>query len=192
MRRIVLASASPRRAALLRQMGFKFTVDPSGEEERLSPGVEPRALAARLSLAKAKEVAARQPNTLIIAADTFGVLDGEIIGKPHTPAAAREMLAKLSGKTHLVITGLTVLDAQTGRVVTRTVETKVRFKTLTPAQIAAYVATGEPLDKAGAYAIQGQGAVLVEGIEGDYYNVVGLPLAALADVLAEFGVPVLG
>ncbi len=191
MRHIVLASASPRRAALLRQLGLKFTVDPSGEEERVSPGVEPRALAARLSLAKAKEVAARHPDALVIAADTFGVLDGEIIGKPHTPAAARQMLAKLSGRTHLVMTGLTVLDTQTGRVITRTVETKVTFKKLTPAQIAAYVATGEPLDKAGAYAIQGQGAALVKGIAGDYNNVVGLPLSALADVLAEFGVPVL-
>jgi septum formation protein len=190
MRSIVLASASPRRAVLLRQLGLEFEVDPDQSEERFDPTAGPHAAAACLSRAKAQESASRHPDALIIAADTFGVLAGEFLGKPHTPASARAMLAKLSGKTHIVITGFTVLDAGSEKTITRTVETKVRFKELTSAQIEAYVATGEPLDKAGAYAIQGKGAVLVDYIEGDYSNVVGLPLSALADALTEFGVHV--
>lgn len=192
MRKIILASASPRRVELLRQLGLEFEVDPSRYEERGCVETEPYTLAAALSRAKAREVAARHPGALIIAADTFGVLEGEIIGKPHTPTAARETLGRLSGKTHLVITGFTVLDTATCKALTRAVDTKVRFRKLTPAEIDAYVATGEPLDKAGAYAIQGQGALLVEHIEGDYTNVVGLPLTALVDALQEFGVRVPG
>lgn len=188
MRKIVLASASPRRKELLEQLGLKFEVDPASDAENISQDLPPQELAVAVSVSKASAVAGRHKNSIIIAADTFGVLRGKIIGKPQTEAGARKMLKRLSGKVHSVITGFTVLDTGSGRIVTRSVETKVRIKKLTDEEIDAYVRTGEPLDKAGAYAIQGLGSVIVDGIEGDYYNVVGLPLAALADSLREFGV----
>jgi septum formation protein len=191
MRTIVLASASPRRADLLRQVGLDFVIDPSSVPEELYSMTEPAALASRLSLEKARDVARRHRGDVVISADTIGVLDGKVLGKPHTAVEARRMLAELSGRTHLVITGYTVLDTRTGKTITRAEETKVKFKMLTSTQIEAYVATGEPLDKAGAYAIQWKGALLVETINGDYYNVVGLPLRAMADALFELGVQVL-
>ncbi|MBI2830101.1 MAG: septum formation inhibitor Maf [Chloroflexi bacterium] len=191
MKKIVLASASPRRKALLEQIGLKFEVEPSEYEEKLVPGLEPHVMAVRLSLSKAKQVSPHHPNSLVMAADTLGVLEGEIIGKPHTSAQARQMLKKLSGKMHLVITGFSVIDTDTANTVSRSVETKVYFRKLTSEEIDAYVKSGEPLDKAGAYAIQGLGAVLVERIEGDYFNVIGLPLCALAESLKEFGVNIL-
>ena len=135
--------------------------------------------------------AAKCKDALIIAADTFGLLDGKFIGKPKTAKDARRMLADLSGKPHRVISGFTVMDAADGRHASRSVETVVYIKKLNGEEIDAYVATGEPLDKAGAYAIQGLGAAIVERIDGDYSNVVGLPLAALAEVLREYGVDVL-
>ena len=121
-------------------------------------------------------------------ADTFGVLDGRLLGKPRDAADARRMLAEMNGREHRVITGFTILDPQSGRELSQAVETAVRFRQLREDEIAAYVATGEPLGKAGAYAIQGLGALLVEGIEGDFYNVIGLPLCALAQGLGEFGI----
>ena len=190
MSQIILASASPRRAGLLRQIGLDFQVDPAAVGEPPYTGGDPHRYARMLSLAKAAEVAGRHNDAIVIAADTFGMLDGRFIGKPRTAEQASKMLAALSGRPHGVITGFTVMDAKTRKTVSRSVETKVYIRNLTQAEIAAYVATGEPLDKAGAYAIQGRGAVLVERIEGDYPNVVGLPLAALAGVLKEFGVQV--
>ena len=127
----------------------------------------------------------------MIAADTFGVLDGKILGKPHTEVEAAGMLALLSGRSHTVITGFTVLDARTGRIVSEACETIVCFRNLSKQEITRYVATGEPLDKAGAYAIQGQGSALIEKIDGDYFNVVGLPLDAVARALKEFGIRVI-
>ncbi|MDP2931114.1 MAG: nucleoside triphosphate pyrophosphatase, partial [Chloroflexota bacterium] len=153
--------------------------------------LSPHDLAKSLSLAKAKLVAKNHPDVLVIAADTFGVLEGKLLGKPHTPAEARQMLKTLSGKLHSVITGFSIIDTQTNRVVSKSVETKVYIKKLTPDEIDAYVRSGEPLDKAGAYAIQGLGAVIIDKIEGDYFNVIGLPLSALAECLKEFGVQVL-
>lgn len=191
MKRIVLASASPRRKELLEKLGLTFEVDPSGDAEEAASGLEPHELAKAISLAKAKAVAARHKDAIIIAADTFGVLRGKVIGKPRNAAEAHEMLGRLSGKVHSVITGFTILDSDSGRTATQSVETRVRIKKLTPEEIDAYVKTREPLDKAGAYAIQGIGAVIVDRIEGDYYNVVGLPLGALAESLKEFGVYVL-
>ncbi|MBI4296514.1 MAG: septum formation inhibitor Maf [Chloroflexi bacterium] len=191
MKKIVLASASPRRAELLSQAGLKFEVDPSEYEEEIIAGLGPHELAKRLSLEKAKRVASKYRNALVIAADTFGVLQGKILGKPKTGAEAKQMLEMLSGQAHLVITGFTIIDTETDKTVSRSVETKVYFRELTPAEIEAYVKSGEPLDKAGAYAIQGLGAVIVERIEGDYFNVIGLPLSALAESLKEFGVNVL-
>lgn len=191
MKRIILASASPRRKALLEQIYLKFTVDARAREDTEFVRQEPHQLAREISLKKAESVAIDYPNAIIIAADTFGVIDGCIIGKPHSESEARAMLASLSGKSHTVITGFTVLDTLTRKAVSRSVQTTVHMKRITTSEIEAYVKTGEPLDKAGAYAIQGLGAVLVEKIEGDYFNIMGLPLYALAEVLKEFGVNVL-
>jgi septum formation protein len=191
MRRIVLASASPRRKQLLEQLGLRFEVEPSDYEEDIAPGSEPREMARKLSLGKARAAAQKHRKALIIAADTLVVLGDRVFGKPHTNAEAREMLRTLNGKPHLVITGFTVLDTETGKVVSRSVETRVHMRKLTLKEIDSYVRTKEPLDKAGGYAIQGRGAVLVERIEGDYSNVVGLPLSAMAESLREFGISVL-
>jgi septum formation protein len=192
MKKIILASASPRRKELLQKIGLKFEVDASNCAEEIDPALEPAELVRRISVAKAKSVASRHKDAVIIAADTIGVIGKKLLGKPQTAAEARKMLAQISGKSHEVITGFTVLDTATDRIVSVTVSTRVYIKKLTPAEIDAYVATGEPLDKAGAYGIQGLGAVIVEKIEGDYYNVVGLPLSALTEVLREFRISVLG
>lgn len=191
MKRIILASASPRRLELLQQIHLKFEVEPSEYSENVKTKLTPYALVRFLSREKAMAVAPKYPDSLIIAADTIGLINGQIIGKPETPAAAGRMLRQLSGKTHRVITGFTVLDTANGRMLTRIVKTEVTFRRLAKSEIDAYVRTGEPLDKAGAYAIQGLGAVLVKELKGDYYNVMGLPLSALAQALKKFGMNVL-
>lgn len=191
MKKIVLASASPRRKELLEGTGLKFEVDASDYEEDMSVRMEPHKLARFLSREKAKAIAERHKNALIIAADTFIVFKGRLLGKPHTGKEATKMLEMLSSKSHSVITGYTVLDTGTKKVVTGSEETKVYFKRLSEKEIRNYVRTKEPLDKAGAYAIQGLGAVIVERIEGDFFNVVGLPLSALVESLKKFGVQVL-
>ncbi len=191
MKRIILASTSPRRKALLEQIGLKFTVDARVQEDTEPLSKEPHRLAIASALRKAKSVASEYPDAIIIAADTFGVIDGHIFGKPHSEREACALLAELSGEVHTVITGFVVIDTLTGNTISRSVETTVYLKQLTKSEIEVYVRTGEPLDKAGAYAIQGLGAVLVEKIEGDYFNVVGLPLCALSEVLKEFGINVL-
>ena len=191
MKKIILASASPRRKELLEKIGLKFEVDASNCAEEIDPTLKPDEIVRRISITKAKSVATRHQNAVIIAADTIGVIGTKLLGKPHTAGEARKMLAQISGKSHDVITGFTVLDTAAEKIVTKTVTTKVYIKKLTKKEIDAYVQTGEPLDKAGAYGIQGLGAVIVEKIEGDYYNVMGLPLSALAEVLQEFGIIVL-
>lgn len=191
MKIIILASASPRRKELLEKIGLKFEVELSNYEEDIPPGLEPHELAQKISLEKAEAVARQHQNAIVIAADTFGVLDGQILGKPHTEKEAREMLAAISGKSHSVITGFSIIDTDNNQKLSQSVETKVYIRKLTLAEIDAYVKSKEPLDKAGAYAIQGLGAVLVERIEGDYYNVVGLPLSALTEALKEFGIKML-
>ena len=188
MKTIILASASPRRKELLEKINLKFEVDASDCEEDTNPGLEPEELVRQLSIKKAKSVAARHKNAIIIAADTIGVMGDKILGKPHTENEASKMLQTISGKSHLVITGFSILDPNTNKIFTGTVNTRVYIKKLTGHEIDAYVKTGEPLDKAGAYAIQGIGAVIVEKIEGDYYNVMGLPLNALTEALKEFGI----
>jgi septum formation protein len=190
MKKLILASASPRRKELLEKLGLRFEVDASNCEEEIDPALEPDELVRRISVAKAKSVAPRHRDAVIIAADTIGVVGKKLLGKPHTADEAGKMLAQISGKSHLVITGFTILDTATNNIMTGTVSTKVYIKKLTRQEIAAYVQTGEPLDKAGAYGIQGLGAVIVEKIEGDYYNVVGLPLYALTEALKEFGISV--
>ena len=192
MKTIILASASPRRKELLEKINLRFEVDASDCEENIDPGLKPREIVRQLSIQKSKTVEARHKNSIIIAADTVGVMGDRILGKPHTKNEARKMLHEISGKSHLVITGFSIIDTTTDKIVTRTVDTRVFIKKLTREEIDAYVKTGEPLDKAGAYAIQGMGAVIVEKIEGDYYNVMGLPLNALTEALKKFGIYVLG
>ena len=185
---IILASQSPRRRELLERMGItQFQVIPAQGEERAGPGLSPARLVEELSRQKAAEVAARAgAEDLVIAADTVVAVDGQVLGKPRSPQHAREMLALLSGREHHVYTGFTVRRGE--QTVTGHEDTAVRFRPLTAGDISAYVDTGEPMDKAGAYGIQGRGCVLVEGIRGDYYNVVGLPVCRLAQVLLQFGV----
>ncbi len=191
MKTIILASASPRRKELLAQIGLKFAVESSEYQEEMHPELTPQQLARFFSREKAQAVARRHGNALVIAADTFGVFRGKIVGKPHTAAEARDMLTMLNGKMHTVITGFTIIDTETNRTISRSVATRVYFRRLTAAEINAYVKSQEPLDKAGAYAIQGLGSVIVKRIEGDYYNVIGLPLCALVQSLKKFGIDVL-
>lgn len=191
MKKIILASSSPRRRELLKRIGLRFTVAGSGYEEEMHPTRRPRSLARHLSREKARSVALRHRNALVIAADTFIAFEGKILGKPHTRKEAIQMLTSLNGKAHTVITGLTVIDADSGKTVSRSAATTVYFRKLTAGEIASYADTGEPLDKAGGYAIQGLGATLVRKIAGDFYNVVGLPLSLLVECLKEFGVEVL-
>ncbi len=188
---IILASASPRRKELLELIGLQFEVDPADYKEDMNLKLSPHELARALSLEKAKSVAGKYNNAIIIAADTFVIIRGQILGKPHTEEEAKRMLMSLDGVTHSVITGFTILDTDTGKKISRSVETKVTFKKLTEKEIDAYVKTKEPLDKAGACAIQGLGSVLVKRIEGDYFNVIGLPLCPVAECLKEFGIRVL-
>jgi septum formation protein len=191
MKKIILASASPRRKELLEKIGLKFEVEPSNYAEDMPSALSPGELARAISLGKARAVATRHKNTIVIAADTFIFFRGKIMGKPGTEAEARKMLMRLRGRPHLVITGFTVLDVDSNKVLTTSVETVVYIKNLTQEEIDAYVKSKEPLDKAGAYAIQGLGSVIVERIEGDYFNVMGLPLSALAEALKEFGIHIL-
>jgi len=189
-RKIILASASPRRKEILGKTGLKFSVDAGDYKEDMDLALKPRQLARFLSSEKARAVAVKYASALVIAADTFIVFQGSLLGKPHTREEARRMLTLLNGRQHSVLTGFTVIDTRTGKKLSRSVETKVFFKKMTGQEIESYVKTGEPLDKAGAYAIQGLGAVLVKKIEGDYFNVMGLPLSSLTGVLRKFGVSV--
>lgn len=172
-------------------MGLRFKVVVSDYEEIEDEKIDPHLLAKRLSLGKAKAVAKKHKNAIIIAADTFVSFRGKIMSKPVTKKVAKDMLRLLSGKSHTILTGFTILDSKTGKVVTKSVESKAYMKKLTEKEIAAYVATGEPLDKAGAYGIQERGALFVEKIEGDYFNIVGLPIFSLAQELKKFGVEVM-
>jgi len=191
MKQIILASASSRRKQLLEQIGLEFKVVPSNSTEAINSCSDIHMLAKSISQKKALSMATKYKNAVIIAADTIGGFEGQILGKPGTADEAREMLSAMSGKSHSVITGFTVLDTDTYRAVSKSVETTVWFRKLAAKEIDAYVKSGEPLDKAGAYGIQGLGAVLVERIEGDYFNVMGLPLSALSESLKEFGISVL-
>jgi len=191
MKKIILASASPRRKEILEITGLKFSVCVSDYEEDLSLKLPPRDLARFLSRKKAETIAHKYKNAIIIAADTVIVFKNRILGKPHRDKEAGKMLRLLNGRSHSVITGFTILDTGSGNKLSRSVETKVYFKRLSMEEIRAYVRSKEPLDKAGAYAIQGLGAVFIERIEGDFFNVVGLPLCALTESLKEFGVYVL-
>lgn len=182
---LILASASPRRRELLQNAGFRFRVIPSQTVEEVRPGEAPHDYVQRTARDKARAVARDHPAAWILAADTIVEIDGQILGKPRDEADGRRMLGLLSGRHHRVMTAFVVLGAehQVERLVERLVTSTVRFKTLSEAQIGAYLASGEPADKAGAYAIQGQGRAFVAGMQGSYTNVVGLPMD---EVLACF------
>lgn len=186
--KLILASQSPRRRELLERMGLtQFEIRPAQGEEIAAPDLSPAQLVEELSRQKAGEVVQTAgADAVIIAADTVVAADGRVLGKPRSREEATEMLRFLSGRTHTVYTGVTV--QQGTRAVTQHEATDVLFRPLTEEEISAYVDTGEPMDKAGAYGIQGRGCVLVEGIRGDYYNVMGLPVCRLALMLRQFGV----
>ncbi len=188
---IILASASPRRRELLEQIGVKFSVAPAAIDESWNAGEAPGAYVERMACEKAHAGAlhAGSGNHVIIGADTAVVIDSEVLGKPADRSHALAMLAKLSGRTHQVITGVAVTDGE--RLEHRLSLSKVRMRVIPAAEADAYWATGEPVDKAGAYAIQGLGGMFVAGLQGSYSGVVGLPVYETAELLAAFGYRVL-
>ncbi|MBO8172540.1 MAG: septum formation inhibitor Maf [Bacillaceae bacterium] len=190
-KRIILASSSPRRKQLMEGMGLNFDVIPSRVDETVSEDLEPSEIVETLALRKASEVAERVGGGIVIGSDTVVVLDGNVLGKPRDESHAFDMLNRLQGRTHLVYSGLAVIDNGTGRQISGHCVTRVHMKSLSPRKIKKYIDSGEPLDKAGSYAIQGIGATLIDFIEGDYFNVVGLPVSLLADYLEELGIDVL-
>ena len=179
---VILASQSPRRKELLGLLRIPFTVRVADIDETMDPAGAPAEEVARLSREKAAAVP-RAPEDVVIAADTIVVLEGRVLGKPKDEADACNMLRSLSGRAHQVMTGVTVLCGQ--RQLTHTEITDIHFRPLTEREIRAYVATGEPMDKAGAYGIQGGAALFADGMRGDYYNVVGLPVCALYQMLLQ-------
>lgn len=182
---VVLASASPRRADVLRMLGLSFRVAPADVEERLGPFESARAYVERLSREKASRAAAAHPDALVVGGDTVVVLDGRVLEKPSGRAEAVDMLVSLAGRKHRVYSGLAV--AMNGRIESRVARAGVTFRPVTRDLIERYVETGEPLDKAGSYGIQGCGAALVDRIEGDYFTVVGMSVAAFMGVLPRVG-----
>ncbi|MBI5380161.1 MAG: septum formation inhibitor Maf [Nitrospirae bacterium] len=186
--RLILASDSPRRKAILEQAGYSFEVRPARIVERRLPRETGEAFARRVALEKARAVAAELEEGVVIGADTVVVVGEEILGKPESSEDAVAMLRKLGGREHRVLTAVAVVDAATGWSETAIEETRVWFRPLAEEEIAAYIATGEPLDKAGAYGIQERGGLLVDRIEGDYLNVVGLPLGRVMELIRRFSV----
>lgn len=183
--RLVLCSGSPRRRELLAGLGLAFAVRPADVDETTRPGEEPEAYVGRLALEKAALGAG--PGELVLGADTVVVLDGHLLGKPSGPAAAAAMLRRIAGREHTVFTGVALLEAATGRRAVVVERSRVRMAALSEAEVDWYVATGEPLDKAGAYAVQGLGALFVEEVHGNWTNIVGLPLPATRRLFAELG-----
>ena len=185
---LILASASPRRAELLEQIGLTFRIQAADIDETVRTGESAEHYVERLAREKAQRVASQNPDSLVLGSDTSVVLDGEILGKPVSAAEAKTTLARLSGQTHQVMTAVAL--AQQGRCQSSLVVTSVRFRSVSDAEISAYVATGEPMDKAGSYGIQGLGGIFVSELKGSYSAVVGLPLQETARLLAEAGHPV--
>ncbi|MDK2800733.1 MAG: nucleoside triphosphate pyrophosphatase [Clostridiales bacterium] len=193
MVKIILASASPRRQELLQQIGLKFEVMPSAVEEKIENNAPPEEIVQQLSFVKAKDIAKNvEQSCIVIGADTIVVYKNNILGKPKNYDDAYSMLKMLSGDAHNVLTGFTVIRTDDGKTITNYAQTSVKFREITEEEIIGYINTQEPMDKAGAYGIQGIGSLLVEQIKGDYFNVVGLPIAKLMQVLKkEFGIKIL-
>ena len=186
---VILASQSPRRRELLGLTGLDFIIRAADIDETMDETKPPEEEVARVSRLKALAVA-REPDDVVIAADTIVVCEGKVLGKPRDEADAFRMLSLLSGRNHQVMTGMTVLQGD--EIVTHTEVTRLRFRNLLPGEIRAYIASGEPMDKAGAYGIQGGAALFCTRMEGDYYNVMGLPVCALSVILRTFGLPIWG
>lgn len=185
--RLILASKSPRRCGLLKQLGLDFEVIPSKIEEDLISGESPRRHVIRLAEAKAIDVGHQYPDAWVVGADTIVDIDGMILGKPMDRQEALKMLQRLSGKEHRVWTGFSVYHLRKGKAASEAVETAVRIKSLCVEEMEWYVATAEPLDKAGGYGIQGIGSFMIESVKGSYTNVVGLPLCELIEMLIRLG-----
>jgi len=191
--KIVLASGSPRRKELMEMLNVPdLEIRPAVGEEKAHPELGPAELVRELSRCKAAEIAALRPageDAVVIGADTVVVLDGAVLGKPKDAADAKRMLAALSGRSHTVFTGVTVIRGET--VLSHAERTEVHFRPLSPEEIDRYIATGEPMDKAGAYGAQGYASLFVERLEGDFFNVMGLPLCATGNLLKQLGVDLL-
>jgi len=186
--KIVLASSSPRRIGLLRQVGLEFTaVDPGGDESSQHP--DPRRRVMENALAKAVRVAEGRGDAVVIGADTVVFIDGVVLGKPHSKEEAASMLRRLSGNVHKVFTGVAVVHPTLGAAV-RFEESLVHLRSLSEAEMGRYVESGEPMDKAGSYAIQGRGAVFVDRVVGCFHNVIGLPLSLLWDMFKDLGMDI--
>jgi len=185
--RLILASKSPRRYELLKQMGLDVEVVPSKVIEDFVQAESPREHVIRLAEAKARDVASKYPGRWVVAADTIVYINGSILGKPRCQEEAVEMLRRLSGQEHRVLTGFSVCHLEKGKSNAGAVQTAVRMKPLISAEIDWYMQTGEPFDKAGGYAIQGIGSFMIESIQGSYTNVVGLPLCELIQMLNRLG-----
>jgi septum formation protein len=184
---LILASQSPRRRLLLKQIGLRFSVRPSSVREDVLDHESPAQNARRIALAKALDVARGVKRGIVVGADTIVVLGNEILGKPRNAADAKRMLRRLSGRQHIVFTGFALVDASTGRKIVDIEKTKVKFRKLSAVEIEEYVASGSPMDKAGAYGIQDDyGAVFVQRVEGCFYNVVGFPLTRFYLALKKF------
>lgn len=189
MKKLILASASEGRKMVLSQAGFNFAVCPSNFAEDLNSETDPYKLVSLLSVGKTKAVAKKFQNAIIIGADTVVFYGGKILGKPKTRTEAKEMLKFLSGTTHLMITGLTVIDCDSEKIITKTSVSRIFFRRLADDEINKYVTSGEPFTKAGGYAIQGRGGKFVDKIEGEYSGALGLPLKLLKQIFAdEFGI----
>ena len=188
MKKLILASGSPTRKKLFVDAGLVFEIDPSSYKEDMSLQLSPEELAKYLSRGKAEAVANKYGQAVVVGADTFVVYQNKILGKPHTPDKAKEMLGMLSGKEHLVITGFTIVDTEDKKIISKAVITRVFFKNLTAKDINDYVATGEPLNKAGSYGILESGGKFVEKIIGSKTNVAGLPMEEVLCALNEFGI----
>lgn len=188
MKKIILASTSPRRKELLRLIGLDFEIVPSDYKEDLSLSKNPVKVVKTFSLEKAKDVAGKIKKGIVIGSDTVVVLQGKILGKPNSKDRAKEMLNRISGKKVKVYSGIALIDAESEKCLVKHVVSIAKIKKLSGQEIKNYIATGEPLDKAGAFGIQGRGALIVESVKGDYFNIVGLPLFKLSEMLKEFGV----
>ncbi|MEW9670853.1 nucleoside triphosphate pyrophosphatase [Ammoniphilus sp. 3BR4] len=190
-REIILASSSPRRQEMLRNLGLKFIIHPSGADESVDDGLKPDAIVEMLAERKAADVASQYSEGVVIGSDTIVVLEGKVLGKPNNEKDAFSMLSSLQGTTHSVFSGLAIIDAGADKKKIGHVETKVTMRPISSDEILRYIATKEPMDKAGSYAIQGLGSIFIEGIVGDYFSVVGLPVRLMAEYLEDFGISIL-
>lgn len=191
MKKLILASASPRRKQLLEQIGLSFDIDASNIDEIVDPKLTPRQQVESFSLQKAQAIAPKYKSAVILAADTMVTIDGEVLGKPKDTEDAIRMLNTLSGRKHMIVTGFTLIDSDTGKIVTQSSTLTVWFRKLSQREIDAFIEKDKPFDKAGAYAVHETAAIFIKKVEGDFFGAVGLPLFAVVKELKQFGITVL-